>query len=207
MPISTHVGVEEWERDLGEVLFDENAIKARITQMAEAISRDYAGRRPVVVGALRGVVYFMSDLLRSLTIPVEVDLIAISSYSAASREKGLVRFIKDLDIPIAGRDVLFVEDVIDTGLTLSYLLRNLRARKPKQIQVCVLFDKPAHRLIDLPIRYRGFVLPDRLVVGYGLDYREKYRNLPFVGLLRPNAFQYGSAQDTSAESGRPSVLR
>ncbi len=185
--------VGEWEQDLGEILFSQDEIVKRVSEMGHVISRDYAGRRPVLVGVLKGVIYFMSDLLRSLSIPIEVDFIAISSYSAASREKGLVRFTKDLDIPIAGREVLFVEDVIDTGLTLSYLLRNLRARQPSQIQVCVLFDKPAHRLIDLPIKYRGFELPDRLVVGYGLDYRDKYRSLPCVGLLRANAFQYGAA--------------
>jgi hypoxanthine phosphoribosyltransferase len=141
------------------------------------------------VGVLKGVFPFMADLLRMITISVEVDFIAVSSYSADSRQQGLVRLQKDLEEPIGGRHVLFVEDVIDTGLTLSYLLRNLRARGPASLKVCALFDKSRRRLIDIPLQYKGFDLPDRFVVGYGLDYRERYRNLPFVGLLKPGVFQ------------------
>jgi hypoxanthine phosphoribosyltransferase len=131
----------------------------------------------------------MADLLREIHIPVEVDFIAVSSYSPESRERGFVRLVKDLEIPITGRNVLFVEDVIDTGLTLNYILQNLKARQPASLEVCALFEKSAHRLIDLPVKYKGFDLPDRFVVGYGLDYREKYRNLPFVGLLAPEVLQ------------------
>jgi hypoxanthine phosphoribosyltransferase len=131
----------------------------------------------------------MADLLRAITIPVEVDFMAVSSYTAEAREKGVVRLIKDLEAPITGRHVLFVEDIVDTGLTLSYLLRSLRARQPASLEVCVLFNKPKRRLIDIPLKYKGFDLPDRLVVGWGLDYRELYRNLPFVGLLRAEVFQ------------------
>ena len=138
---------------------------------------------------LKGVVFFIADLLRAISIPVEVDFIAISSYSQEARDQGFVRLVKDLDANLAGRHVLFVEDVIDTGLTLNYLLQTLQARHPASLEVCILFDKPARRLIDIPLKYKGFDLPDRFVVGYGLDYHERYRNLPFVGLLNPEVFQ------------------
>jgi hypoxanthine phosphoribosyltransferase len=160
--------------------------------MGAQISKDYAGRNPLLVGVLKGVLFFMADLLRSISIPVEVDFMAVSSYSPEAREKGLVRLVKDLEIPIVDRHVLFVEDVVDTGLTLNYLLQNLRSRKPSSLEVCTLFNKSQHRLINIPIKYEGFELPDLFVVGYGLDYRERYRNLPFVGLLKPEAFQSGS---------------
>ncbi len=171
--------------DIRQVLISEEEIRARVAEMGAAISRDYAGRDLLVVGVLKGVLFFMADLLREITIPVEVDFIAVSSYSSEIRhEKGYVRLLKDLDVPLTGRHVLFVEDVIDTGLTLSYLLRNLRTREPASLEVCVLFNKAARRLIDIPLKYKGFDLPDRFVAGYGLDYREKYRNLPFVGVLK-----------------------
>jgi hypoxanthine phosphoribosyltransferase len=131
----------------------------------------------------------LSDLLQALTIQAEIDFIAISNYSPETRQRGMVRLVKDLEIPIEGRHILFVEDVIDTGLTLNYLLKNLRTRQPASLEVCVLFNKPNHRLIDIPIQYKGFDLPDRFVVGYGLDHREKYRNLPFVGLLKAGEFK------------------
>ncbi len=182
----------ELANGLSEILISSDEIQNRVTQMGRAISHDYAGRAPLLIGALKGVVYFMSDLLRALTIPAEVDFISISSYSASARDRGLVRLVKDLNTPLVGRQVLFVEDVVDTGLTLSYLLRNLRLRQPASLQVCTLFNKPQHRLIDIPLKYKGFDLPDRLVVGYGLDYREKYRSLPFVGLLKPQVFQSGA---------------
>jgi hypoxanthine phosphoribosyltransferase len=131
----------------------------------------------------------MADLLRALTIPAEVDFMAVSSYSPEAREHGMVRLVKDLETPISGRHVLFIEDVIDTGLTLNYLLQNLRARQPASLEVCVLFDKSSSRLLNIPIKYKGFDLPPYFVVGYGLDFREKYRNLPFVGLLHPQVFE------------------
>jgi hypoxanthine phosphoribosyltransferase len=174
--------------DIKAVVVSEQEIQRRVGELAGAISTDYAGRNPILVGVLKGVLFFMADLLRSITVPVEVDFIAVSSFSPETREKGVVRMVKDLEAAITGRDVLFVEDVVDTGLTLSYLLRNLRARQPASLEVCVLFNKPAHRLIDIPLKYKGFDLPDQFVVGYGLDHREKYRNLPFVGLLKPEAF-------------------
>jgi len=180
---------EELAESIREVLIPAEEIERRVREIGQAISRDYAGRNPLLVGVLKGVLFFMADLLRAITVPVEVDFMAVSSYTPESRDQGLVRLVKDLETPIAGRHVLFVEDVIDTGLTLNYLLRNLRARNPASLEVCVLFNKPEHRLIDIPLKYKGFDLPDRFVVGYGLDHRERYRNLPFVGLLKPDVLQ------------------
>ena len=174
---------------ISRVLFDEDAIQARVLALGAEISRDYESCRPLLVGVLKGVFPFMSDLLRAITIPVEVDFMAVASYSAETRDQGFVRLQKDLESPLEGRHVLFVEDVIDTGLTLNYLLRNLKTRGPATLKVCTLFEKPRRRLVNIPIRYKGFDLPDRFVVGYGLDYRELYRNLPYVGLLKPEVFQ------------------
>jgi hypoxanthine phosphoribosyltransferase len=148
-----------------------------------------------MIGVLKGVVFFMADLLREITIPAEVDFIAVSSYSPEAREYGMVRLVKDLETSISGRHILFVEDVIDSGFTLNYLLQNLRARQPASLEVCVLFDKSSNRLLDIPIKYKGFDLPPYFVVGYGLDFREKYRNLPFVGLLSPDVFQNAQPED------------
>ena len=172
-----------------EILIPAEEIHQRVREMGQAISQDYAGRNPLLVGVLRGVLLFMADLLRAITIPVAVDCIAVSGYRGRDRDPGAVRLVKDLETPIDGRHVLFVEDVIDTGLTLNYLLRNLKARDPASLEVCVLFDKAKHRLIDIPLKYKGFDLPDRFVVGYGLDYRERYRNLPFVGVLGPQELE------------------
>ncbi|HWQ83630.1 MAG TPA: hypoxanthine phosphoribosyltransferase [Anaerolineales bacterium] len=177
----------EIARDVREVLLTPEQIAQRISELGRQISMDYADKDLLIVGVLKGVLMFMADLLRQITIPVAVDFIAVSSYSTEARDKGYVRLVKDLEIPITGRNVLFIEDVIDTGLTLNYLLRNLRARSPASLEVCVMFDKPVRRLVEIPLRYRGFDIPDQFVVGYGLDYREKYRNLPFVGLLKAEA--------------------
>jgi hypoxanthine phosphoribosyltransferase len=174
-----------------QVLYSAEAIEARVLALGAAISHDYAGRNPLLIGVLKGVFIFMADLYRAITIPAEVDFIAISNYSPESRAQGMVQLVKDLEQPIAGRHVLFVEDMIDTGLTLNYLLRILRTREPASLEVCTLFDKSKRRLINLPIKYKGFDLPDRFVVGYGLDHRERYRNLPCVGLLKPEIFQKG----------------
>lgn len=178
----------ELNEGISQVLFSEETIQAKVLELGQAISRDYEGCHPILVGVLKGVFPFMSDLLRAITIPVEVDFMAIASYSAEARDKGYVRLQKDLDDSIAGRHVLFVEDVVDTGLTLNYLLGNLRARQPASLKVCALFSKGRRRLISVPLQYKGFDLPDKFVVGYGLDYRELYRNLPFVGLLKPAVF-------------------
>jgi hypoxanthine phosphoribosyltransferase len=172
-----------------EVLLSAETIEQRVRELGAAISRDYEGCNPLIVGVLKGVFPFMSDLLRMITIPVEVDFMAISRYAVSERKHGAVRITKDLDASIESRHVLFVEDVIDTGLTLNYLIRSLAVRKPASLKVCTLFDKSRRRLIDIPLQYKGFDLPAKFVVGYGLDYREKYRNLPFVGLLSPNVFQ------------------
>ncbi|MCO5194099.1 MAG: hypoxanthine phosphoribosyltransferase [Anaerolineae bacterium] len=174
--------------DLGQTLFSAEQIQQRVNEMGAAISADYAGLNPVLVGVLKGVMPFLADLMRAITIPLEIDFMAITSYSSETRERGIVRIEKDLSVAIEGRHVIFVEDVIDTGLTLNYLLRALRTREPATLQVCTLFDKSVHRLIDIDVTYQGFDLPDRFVVGYGLDYREKYRNLPFVALLKPHIF-------------------
>jgi hypoxanthine phosphoribosyltransferase len=170
--------------DIQDIILTSEQIQQRVAVLGAAISQDYRHRNPLLVGVLKGVLFFMADLLRAITIPVEMDFMAISSYSSEARDQGFVRLVKDLEIPLLNRHVLFVEDVIDTGLTLNYLLNNLRARQPASLEVCTLFNKPQHRLLDIPLRYTGFELPDQFVVGYGLDYREKYRNLPFVGLLK-----------------------
>ena len=172
-----------------KILYSEAEIQQQVRELGQAISRDYAGLNPLLIGVLKGVVPFMADLLRMITIPISVDYMAISSYSTESRDRGVVRVEKDLEIPLEGRHVLFVEDVIDTGLTLHYLLRTLRAHEPASLEVCALFDKPRRRLASIPIKYKGFDLPDLFVVGYGLDFDELYRNLPFVGVLKPEVFQ------------------
>jgi hypoxanthine phosphoribosyltransferase len=176
---------KELTENIAEILISAEQIQQRVAELGQTISSDYKGLNPLLIGVLKGVVFFIADLLRSISIPVELDFMAVSTYSAEAREKGFVRLVKDLEIPLSGRHVLFVEDVIDTGLTLNYLLSNLRTRQPASLEVCVLFNKPKYRLIDLPLKYIGFNLPDRYVVGYGLDYRERFRNLPFLGLLTP----------------------
>lgn len=189
MTYKTLADYGELAEGVGEILISEEQLHQRVAEIAFQVSHDYAGLNPLLVGVLKGVLFFMSDLLQSLTIHAEIDFIAISSYSPETRKRGMVKMVKDLETPIEGRHILFVEDVIDTGLTLNYLLGNLRARSPASLDVCVLFNKPNHRFIDIPIKYKGFDLPDRFVVGYGLDYREKYRNLPFVALLKPEIFR------------------
>lgn len=170
------------------VLFDARQIQAKLGEIGAAVSRDYDGLDPVLVAVLRGGAMVMADLLRAITIPVIVDFIAISSYGPASRQSGVVRFLKDLDVSIAGRHVLVVEDIVDTGLTLNYVLKSLRSRRPASLEVGALFDKPGRRLANVRLRYRGFELPDEFVVGFGLDYDEKYRNLPFVCVLKPGVY-------------------
>jgi hypoxanthine phosphoribosyltransferase len=171
---------------VGEVLIDQQTLQARIGELGVDISADYAGRDLLLVGVLKGAVFFMADLMRELTVPCEIDFMAISSYGAATDSSGVVRILKDLDINIAGRDVLVVEDIIDSGLTLSYLMRNLRARKPASLEICALLTKPERREIDVPVRYIGFEIPNRFVIGYGLDFAERYRNLPYVAVLHPD---------------------
>ncbi len=167
---------------ISDVLLTEAQLRRRVSALGAAIAADYADLDPLLVGVLRGVIVFMADLMRAIPIPFTVDFLAISSYGAQS-QPGQVRLLKDLESNIEGRHVLFVEDMVDTGLTLHTLLRLLNERRPASLHVCTLFDKPRLRLVKLPLRYVGFELPDRYVVGYGLDYRQLYRNLPFVGAL------------------------
>ena len=173
--------------DLSEVLITESRLQERILELGAQISDDYAGMDPVLVGVLRGMFVFMADLVRTITIPISVDFIGITRYGPSTRTHGIVRFVKDLDICIENRHVLFVEDVIDTGMSLRYILNSLQTRQPASLRICTLFNKPRIRLFDLDIAYTGFVLPDKFVVGYGLDYDERYRNLPFVGVLHDDA--------------------
>jgi hypoxanthine phosphoribosyltransferase len=175
----------ELERAVTAVLIEPEALQHRVAELGEEISGDYAGRDLLLVGVLKGAVFFMADLMRHLTIPCEIDFMAISSYGDSTDSSGVVRILKDLDINIEGRHVLVVEDIIDSGLTLSYLIRNLEAREPASLEICALMTKPERREIDVPVRYVGFEIPNRFVIGYGLDFAERYRNLPYVGVLDP----------------------
>jgi hypoxanthine phosphoribosyltransferase len=173
----------ELDRAVAEILVDEDALSGRIAELGEEISADYQGRDLLLIGVLKGAVFFMADLMRHLNVPCELDFMAISSYGAATDSSGVVRILKDLDINIRDRNVLVVEDIIDSGLTLSYLVRNLGAREPASLEVCALLTKPGRREIEVPVRYVGFEIPNRFVIGYGLDFAERYRNLPYVGVL------------------------
>jgi hypoxanthine phosphoribosyltransferase len=171
--------------DVGEVLIDGDALRTRIVELGTEISADYEGRDLLLVGVLKGAIFFISDLMRELTVPCEIDFMAISSYGAATSSSGVVRTLKDLEIDISGRDVV-VEDIIDSGLTLSYLRRTLAARKPASLEICTLLTKPERREVEVPVRYVGFEIPNRFVIGYGLDFAERYRNLPYIGVLHPD---------------------
>ena len=181
----------ELERGVGEILIDEDRLQERIRELGRDLSADYAGRELLLVGVLKGAVFFMADLMRALSVPCEIDFMAISSYGAATDSSGVVRILKDLDINIENRHVLVVEDIIDSGLTLSYLLRNLESREPASLEICALLTKPERREIDVPVKYIGFEIPNRFVIGYGLDFAERYRNLPYVGVLRPELMPEG----------------
>ena len=174
--------------DILQVLHTEEEIQAKVRELGAIISRDYEGRNPLVICVLKGAFIFIADLAKSITIPIELDFMAVSSYGNSTRSSGEVRIVKDLDTSVEGRDVLIVEDIIDSGLTLSYLIDVLERRNARSVRVVALFDKPARRTTDLQADYVGFVLPDAFVVGYGLDYAEKYRNLPFVGILKPEIY-------------------
>jgi hypoxanthine phosphoribosyltransferase len=182
----------ELEQAVTEVLIERDVLQRRIQELGEEISADYAGRDLLLIGVLKGAVFFMADLMRNLTIPCEIDFMAISSYGDSTDSSGVVRILKDLDINIEGRDVLIVEDIIDSGLTLSYLMRNLEARGPASLEICSLLTKPERREADVPVRYIGFEIPNRFVIGYGLDFAERYRNLPYVGILDPALIPEGA---------------
>ena len=171
------------DSEIGETLVSEEELERRVAELGAEISRDYEGRDLILIGVLKGAVVFIADLMRHLTVPVEVDFMAVSSYGSQTDSSGVVRILKDLDASIGGRDVLIVEDIIDSGLTLQYLLRNLRAREPRSLEVCALLTKPERRRVDLPTRYVGFEIPNRFVVGYGLDHGQRYRNLREIAVL------------------------
>ena len=181
---------QDLHADVAEVLLSEEQIRAKVAELGKRITADYAGSEVTLVSVLKGSLPFMADLMRQIDLPLRIDLMEASSYGGTAIESsGLVRILKDLSAPIDDRHVLLVEDIIDTGLTLNYLLRYLRGKNPRSIKVCSLLDKPARRLVEIPLDYVGFEIPDAFVVGYGLDYGEVYRNLRFVGVLRPEAYE------------------
>lgn len=169
---------------IGDILVPADDLAQRVRELAAEVSRDYAGKDLVLIGVLKGAVFFLADLMRAIEIPVEVDFMAVASYGSATKSSGVVRILKDLDAAIDGRDVLIVEDIVDSGLTLQYLLRNLAGRNPRSLEVCALLIKPERRKVELQTRYVGFEIPDRFAIGYGLDHAERYRNLPYVAALR-----------------------
>ncbi len=174
--------------DVEEVLLTGEQIQARVAELGAQLAADYGGRDPMLVSVLKGSIIFLADLIREMEIPLSLDLMEVSSYGASTESSGQVRILKDLSKPIEGRDVIVVEDIIDTGLTLNYLLRYLHDKGPASIRICCLLDKPARRLADITIDYRGFTIPDRFVIGYGLDYAERYRDLPYIATLKPEVY-------------------
>ena len=181
--------MKSFENDIEEILISEDQLQAKIAELGAHITADYRGRDLLLVGVLKGAFVFMADLSRQIHLPLEFDFMAVSSYGAATQTSGVVRILKDLDHEIQGRNVLLVEDIVDSGLTLSYLLKNLRTRRPASLEVCALMQKTGVQQVPLDIRYRAFEIPPVFVVGYGLDYGERFRNLPFVGTLRPEVYR------------------
>ncbi|MGG1514620.1 hypoxanthine phosphoribosyltransferase [Paenibacillus oryzisoli] len=174
--------------DIQDVLYSEEQIQGKIKELGEKLSADYEGKNPLVICVLKGAFIFMADLVKQIRVPLEIDFMAVSSYGQSTKSSGVVKIIKDLDVPVEGRHILIVEDIIDSGLTLSYLIDVLERRNAKTISVVALFNKPARRTVELEPDYEGYELPDEFVVGYGLDYAEKYRNLPFIGILKPEVY-------------------
>src|SRR3954449_3359799 len=172
------------DESIGEILVQPDELAHRVRELGEEISRDYAGRELLLVGVLKGAVFFLADLMRHIDIPCEVDFMAVSSYGSSTDTSGVVRILKDLDAPLEGRNVLIVEDIVDSGLTLQYLMRTLQTRGPASLEVCALLTKPERRKVEMPARYVGFEIPDKFAIGYGLDYAERYRNLPYVATLQ-----------------------
>ena len=182
--------VAEFEHDIEQILITDDDVQAKIRELGDRITEDYRGRDLLLIGVLKGAFVLMADLSRNIRLPLQFDFMAVSSYGAATKTSGVVRIMKDLDRDIDGKDVLLVEDIVDSGLTLAYLLRNLRARKPASLEVCALLQKPEVQQVPLDIKYRGFEIPPVFVVGYGLDFAEKYRNLPYVATLKPEAYAH-----------------
>lgn len=176
------------QNDIQEVLYSEETIQKKVQELGAAVSRDYEGRNPLIICVLKGAFIFMADLSKNITVPIELDFMAVSSYGNSTRSSGEVKIIKDLDTSVEGRDVIIVEDIIDSGLTLSYVIDVLERRNALSVRVVALFDKPGRRTVELNADYTGFIIPDAFIVGYGLDYAEKYRNLPYVGVLKPEIY-------------------
>ncbi len=176
------------QNDVDEVMITDDQIREKTAELGRKLTEDYRGKNPLLICVLKGGLMFLADLMREIDIPVEIDFMAVSSYGDTTESSGVVRILMDLDRNIEGRHVLIVEDIIDTGRTLTYIIENLRTRDPASIKVCTLLNKPARRVLDIPIDYVGFEIPDRFVIGYGLDYGEIYRNLPFVGVLKPELY-------------------
>lgn len=175
-------------QDIKEILFSEEVINAKIKELAGRISDDYKGKDLLVVGVLKGSVIFAAELIKNITIPCEIDFMAVSSYGTSSETTGIVRILKDLDHEVSGKDIIIVEDIVDSGVTLSYLTKYLKARKANSIEIVTLLNKPARRKKDIYVKYIGYDVPDEFIVGYGIDYAEKYRNLPFIGVLKPEVY-------------------
>lgn len=177
------------KKDIKEVLITEGQISEKVKELGEKISKDYKDKDLLVVGILKGSVLFAADLIRSITIPCEIDFMAVSSYGNSTESSGVVRILKDLEHGIEGKDILIVEDIIDSGVTLDYLLKYLKARKANSIEIATLLTKPGRRKVDIKVKYCGFEIPDEFLVGYGLDYSEKYRNMPYIGILKEEVYQ------------------
>ncbi|NLK98590.1 hypoxanthine phosphoribosyltransferase [Defluviitalea saccharophila] len=177
------------QNDIKEILFTEEEIAEKVKELGQQISKDYSGENLTVVGILKGSNIFMGDLIRKIDIPLSIDFMVVSSYGQSTESSGVVKVLKDLEYSIEGKNILIVEDIIDTGLTLDYLKENLLRRKPKSLKICTLLDKPARRKVDLKVDYIGFEIPDAFIVGYGIDYAERYRNLPYVAVLKEEVYQ------------------
>ena len=175
--------------DIKEVLYSEDELRGRVRQMGETISNDYYGKELILIGVLKGSVIFMADLLKEINIPCKMDFMAVSSYGNSTETSGVVRILKDLDFEIQGKDILIVEDIIDSGVTLKYLMKYLSGRKPNSLEIVCLLNKPDRRKVDIDVKYLGYDVPDHFLVGYGLDYAEKYRNLPYVGILKEEIYK------------------
>ena len=176
------------KNDICRVLISEEQLKEKVTELGAQISRDYEGKKLLLVSILKGSVVFMADLMRAITIPARIDFMSVSSYGSGVKTSGVVKIIKDLDLNLEGYDVLIVEDILDSGMTLSYLVELLKSRNPASVEICSLLDKPERHKVEIALKYKGFTIPDEFVVGYGLDYSEKYRNLPYVGILDPKVY-------------------
>jgi hypoxanthine phosphoribosyltransferase len=179
------------EDDIDRIVISEQELQDKLRELGEQITRDYAGREPLLIGVLKGAFVLMADLSRHIRLPLEVDFMAVASYGAETKTSGVVRILKDLDHDLEGRDVLLIEDIVDSGLTLNYLLKNLRGRRPASLEVCALLKETGIQRVPLEVKYVGFEIPPDFVVGYGLDFAERFRNLPFVGVLRPEAYVDG----------------